>query len=130
MVVRKGKGEVVHSEQQPETHSKSIHEPSSNEWRTQKPRAHDKPKPSHDKLNVSPNQLKVGDNVLLDATDAHIATYEPNGAIPLTVLSIFPYGTVEVIHLKFATFKVNCTHLKCYFEFNSRNEECKLLAPP
>ncbi|PPR98292.1 hypothetical protein GOBAR_AA22376 [Gossypium barbadense] len=123
IVVSKGKGEVDHSEQKPEIRSKSTHEPySSNnkesiykerrvqieeldEWRTHKLRTHDKPKPRHDELNISPNQLKVGDKVLLDAADPYIATPGPNGAIPLMVLSIFPYGTVEVIHPKFGTFK-------------------------
>ncbi|PPS08812.1 hypothetical protein GOBAR_AA11831 [Gossypium barbadense] len=101
------------------------------EWRTQKLRSHGKPKPRHDELNISPNQLKVGDKELLDAADPWVATSEPNGEIPLTVLSIFPYGTVEVIHPKFGTFKVNNTRLKPYFDkIDSRDEECKLLAPP
>ncbi|PPS10417.1 hypothetical protein GOBAR_AA10227 [Gossypium barbadense] len=96
-----------------ETHSKSIHEPCSSnnkgsineeqrlpikeldEWRTQKSRTHDKPKPRHDGLNVLSNQLKVGDKVLLDAADPRICTSEPNGAIPFSILNIFPYGTVE-----------------------------------
>ncbi|PPS03852.1 hypothetical protein GOBAR_AA16813 [Gossypium barbadense] len=92
--------------------SKSIHKPSNNkepiheeqmlqieeldEWRTNKPRTHDKPKPRHDELNVEPNQLKVGEKVLLDVADPRIATSEPNEAIPLTVLSIFPYGMRSV----------------------------------
>ncbi|PPR99085.1 hypothetical protein GOBAR_AA21579 [Gossypium barbadense] len=67
------------------------------EWKTQKLRTPDKPKPSQDELNISTNQLKVGDKVLLDAADPHITTSEPNEEIPLTVLSIFPYGTVELI---------------------------------
>ncbi|PPR87377.1 hypothetical protein GOBAR_AA33315 [Gossypium barbadense] len=113
------------------------------EWRTYKPRmhdkprthdkpmTHDKPKPRHDELNISQNQLKVGDKVLLDAAYPCIATYEPNGAIPLTILSIFPYGTVEVIHPKLGTFKLNSTRLKPYFdEIDRRDEECKLLTPP
>ncbi|PPS03198.1 hypothetical protein GOBAR_AA17464 [Gossypium barbadense] len=49
--------------------------------------------------------VQVGDKLLLDAADPRIATPKPNGAIPLTILSIFPYGTVEVIHPKFGTFK-------------------------
>ncbi|PPS07730.1 hypothetical protein GOBAR_AA12913 [Gossypium barbadense] len=65
------------------------------EWRTQKPRTPNKSKSSQDELNTSPNQLKVGDKVLLDTTDPRITTSEPNEEIPLTVLSIFPYGTVE-----------------------------------
>ncbi|PPR89764.1 hypothetical protein GOBAR_AA30921 [Gossypium barbadense] len=97
MVVSKGKGEVVHSDQQ------WVEE--LDEWRTQKLRSHDKLKLHHDKLNISPNKLKVGDKVLIDAADPRIATSEPNGEIPFTVLSIFPYGTVEVIHPKFSTFK-------------------------
>ncbi|PPS19421.1 hypothetical protein GOBAR_AA01159 [Gossypium barbadense] len=101
------------------------------EWRTHKPRTHDKPKLCHDELNISPNQFKVGEKVLLDVADPRIATSEHNEAIPLTVLSIFPYGTVEVIHPKFGTFKVNSTRLKPYVDkFDNRDEECKLLVPP
>ncbi|PPR81208.1 hypothetical protein GOBAR_AA39506 [Gossypium barbadense] len=51
-------------------------------------------------------QLKVGDKVLLDAADPHIVITTPNEEIPLTVLSIFPFGTVEVSHPKFGTLKV------------------------
>ncbi|PPS18488.1 hypothetical protein GOBAR_AA02073 [Gossypium barbadense] len=131
-----------------ETRSRSIHEPCSrnkkrpiyeerrlqieklDEWRTQKLKTHDKTKPRHDELNVSPNQLKVGGKVLLDAPNPRITTSEPNGAIPFTVLNIFPYGTVEVTHSKFGTFKVTSTRLKPYFnKIDSRNEECKLLTP-
>ncbi|PPR95343.1 hypothetical protein GOBAR_AA25329 [Gossypium barbadense] len=121
IVVSKGKGEVDHNDQKQckKQGSKSTHDPCSSndqgpiyeerrlrveeldEWQRHKPRTHDKPKPRHDELNISPNQLKVGDKVLLDAADPRIATSEPNGEIPLTVLSIFPYGTVEVIHAKF-----------------------------
>ncbi|PPS10739.1 hypothetical protein GOBAR_AA09911 [Gossypium barbadense] len=75
------------------------------EWWTQKSRTPDKPKLNQDELTDSPNQLKVGDKVLLDAVDPRIATSEPNGVIPLTVLNIFPYGTIEIIHPKFVTFK-------------------------
>ncbi|PPR94179.1 hypothetical protein GOBAR_AA26493 [Gossypium barbadense] len=101
------------------------------EWRTHKPRTHDKSKLRQDELNTFPNQLKVGDRVLLDAADPHIVTTTPNEEIPLTVLSIFPFSTVEVSHPKFGTFKVNNTRLKPYFdEVGSRNEEYKLLKPP
>ncbi|PPR84629.1 hypothetical protein GOBAR_AA36083 [Gossypium barbadense] len=107
-----------------EIRSKNIHEPCSSnnkgpiyeEGRLQieeldeccahKPRTHDKPKPRHDRLNVSPNKLKVGDKVLLDAPDSRITTSEPNRAIPFTVLNIFPYGTVKVTHSEFSTFKI------------------------
>ncbi|PPS19285.1 hypothetical protein GOBAR_AA01272 [Gossypium barbadense] len=44
------------------------------EWRTHKPRTHDKPKLRQDELNTFPNQLKVGDKVLLDAANPHIVT--------------------------------------------------------
>ncbi|PPR96366.1 hypothetical protein GOBAR_AA24303 [Gossypium barbadense] len=47
------------------------------------------------KLNPFPNQLKVGDRVLLDATDPHIVATTSNEEIPLTVLSIFPFSTVR-----------------------------------
>ncbi|PPS00974.1 hypothetical protein GOBAR_AA19686 [Gossypium barbadense] len=65
------------------------------EWRTHKPRTHDKPKLRQNKLNTIPNQLKVGDKVLLDAADSHIVTTKTNEEIPLTILSIFPFSTVE-----------------------------------
>ncbi|PPS11288.1 hypothetical protein GOBAR_AA09351 [Gossypium barbadense] len=76
------------------------------EWRAHKPRTHDKSKLRQNKPDVSLNQLKVGDQVLLDAADLHIVTTTPNEKIFLTVLSIFPFGTVEVSHPKFGTFKV------------------------
>ncbi|KAK5775845.1 hypothetical protein PVK06_043796 [Gossypium arboreum] len=101
------------------------------EWKKNTPRTHNKPKPRYDELNISPTQLKVGDKVLLDVPDPRIATSKPNGAIPPMVLSIFLYGTVEVIHPKFGTFKVNITLLKPYVDkIDNRDEECKLLAPP
>ncbi|PPR94409.1 hypothetical protein GOBAR_AA26260 [Gossypium barbadense] len=75
------------------------------EWRTHKPRTYDKPKLRQNELDTFPNQLKVGDKVLLDAADAHIVTTTPNEEIPLTVLSIFPFDTIEVSHPKFGTFK-------------------------
>ncbi|PPS15101.1 hypothetical protein GOBAR_AA05474 [Gossypium barbadense] len=127
---------------------KEVHEPLSNnsrgsiheerrlqieeldEWQTHKPRTHDKPKLRQNELDTFPNQLKVGDKVLLDAADPHIITTTPNEEIPLTVLSIFPFSTVEVSHPKFGTFKINNTRLKPYFKIDSRNEEYKLLEPP
>ncbi|PPR98736.1 hypothetical protein GOBAR_AA21932 [Gossypium barbadense] len=75
------------------------------EWLTFKSRKHDEPKLQQNELNVSPNQLKVGDKVSLDAADYHIDTAKLNEEISLTVLSIFPFGTVEVSHPKFGTFK-------------------------
>ncbi|PPS00319.1 hypothetical protein GOBAR_AA20350 [Gossypium barbadense] len=94
------------------------------EWRTYKPRTHDKPKLCQNELNTFPHQLKVGDKVLLDVADPHIDTTTPNEEIPITVLSIFPFGIVEVSHPKFGTFKVNNTRLKPYFDENdSGNEE-------
>ncbi|PPR85382.1 hypothetical protein GOBAR_AA35309 [Gossypium barbadense] len=59
--------------------------------------------------------LRVGDEtVTLQARnsgitsnieDPHIVTTTPNEEIPFTVLSIFPFGTVQVSHPKFGTFK-------------------------
>ncbi|PPS18050.1 hypothetical protein GOBAR_AA02524 [Gossypium barbadense] len=91
IVVSQDKGEVVHN----------------NQKLTHILRTHDKPKPHHNELTEAPNQLKVGDKVLLDGADPRIATSEPNGVVHLTVLNIFPYGTVEVIHPKFDTFKAH-----------------------
>ncbi|PPR95959.1 hypothetical protein GOBAR_AA24711 [Gossypium barbadense] len=127
---------------------KEVHEPLSNnsrgsiheeqrlqiekldEWRTHKLRTHDKLKLRQNEPDTSPNQLKVGDKVLLDAADPQIVTTTPNEEIPLTVLNIFPFSTVEVSHPKFGTFKVNNTRLKPYFKIDSKNEEYKLLEPP
>ncbi|PPR87104.1 hypothetical protein GOBAR_AA33586 [Gossypium barbadense] len=101
------------------------------EWRRHKPRTPEKLNLRWNELNTFPNQLKVRDRVLLDAADPHIVATTPNKEIPLTVLSIFPFGTVEVSQPKFGTFKVNNTHLKPYFdEIDSKNEEYKLLKPP
>ncbi|PPS06276.1 hypothetical protein GOBAR_AA14372 [Gossypium barbadense] len=100
------------------------------EWREHKPRTHDKLKLRKHKPDTSPNQLPVGDTVLLDAVDPYIVTTTPNEEIPLTVLSIFPFGTVEVSHPKFGTFTVKNTLLKPYFKIDSRNEEYELLKPP
>ncbi|PPS20365.1 hypothetical protein GOBAR_AA00206 [Gossypium barbadense] len=75
------------------------------EWWTHKPRTHDKPEQRQNKLNTFPHQLKVRDKVLLDAVVPHIVTTTSNEEIPLTVLGIFPFGTVEVSHPKFGTFK-------------------------
>ncbi|PPR88080.1 hypothetical protein GOBAR_AA32610 [Gossypium barbadense] len=88
-----------------ETVTKNAYEPCLNnnkgriyeERRLQIEETPDKLKLSQDELNTSPNQLKVGDKVLLDAADPRLTTSEPNEEIPLTVLSIFPYGTVELI---------------------------------
>ncbi|PPS03105.1 hypothetical protein GOBAR_AA17556 [Gossypium barbadense] len=100
------------------------------EWREHKPRTHDKSKLRQNKPDTFPNQLKVGDKVLLDAVNPHIVTTTLNEEIPLTVFSIFPFGTVEVSHSKFDTFNVKNTRLKPYFKIDSRNEEYELLEPP
>ncbi|PPR99086.1 hypothetical protein GOBAR_AA21580 [Gossypium barbadense] len=75
------------------------------EWRTHKPRTPEKSKLRQNEPDTSPNNLKVGDKVLLDATDPHIVTTTPNKEIPFTVLSIFPFGMMEVSYPKFGTFK-------------------------
>ncbi|PPS09982.1 hypothetical protein GOBAR_AA10664 [Gossypium barbadense] len=94
------------------------------EWWTHKLKTHDKPKLRQNELSTFPYQLNVGDKVLLDAAYPHIVTAKSNKEIPLTVLRSFPFGTVEVCHPKFGTFKVNNTRLKPYFDENdSRNEE-------
>ncbi|PPS05867.1 hypothetical protein GOBAR_AA14779 [Gossypium barbadense] len=80
------------------------------EWREHKPRTHDKLKVRKNKPNTFPNQLQVSDTVLLDIVDPHIVTTTPNEEIPLTVLSSFPFGTVEVSHPKFSTFKEKLGH--------------------
>ncbi|PPS15394.1 hypothetical protein GOBAR_AA05182 [Gossypium barbadense] len=120
-VVSKGKNEVGQNNPKPKL----------DEWLTFKLRKHDEPKLCQNELNTSPNQSKVGDKVSIDAADPHTDTAKPNEEISLTVLRIFPFGTVEVSHPKFGTFKVNNTRLKPYFdEIHSRDEEYKLLEPP
>ena len=53
---------------------------------------------------------------MLDEKDPRIdnSKLNTNGAIPFTVLNVFPYGTVEVNHSQFDTFKVNITRLRLY----------------
>ncbi|PPR86752.1 hypothetical protein GOBAR_AA33940 [Gossypium barbadense] len=75
------------------------------EWQTHKSRIHDKPNLRQNELNTLPNQLKVGDKVLLDATDPHIVTTKLNEEIPLQYLTF--------------------SHL-----VQLRNEEYKILEPP
>ncbi|PPS19453.1 hypothetical protein GOBAR_AA01112 [Gossypium barbadense] len=115
--MNKGRGEELPRTKTTETvryyheENKDVHEERRlrieelDEWREHKPRTHDKSKLRKHKPDTSPNQLQVGDTVLLDAIDPHIVTTTPNEKIPLTVLSIFPFGTVEVSHPKFDTFK-------------------------
>ncbi|PPS13654.1 hypothetical protein GOBAR_AA06925 [Gossypium barbadense] len=67
------------------------------EWQTHKPRTLNKLNLRQNELNTFPNQLKIGDRVLLDAADQHIFATTLNEEIPLTV---------EVRHPKFGTFKV------------------------
>ncbi|PPS17643.1 hypothetical protein GOBAR_AA02941 [Gossypium barbadense] len=140
-MVSRGQGEEMSLKEAHESFSSSkrgaIHEDRRlqieelDEWQTHKPRTHDKPKLHQNKPNTFPRQLKVRDKVLLDVADPYIVKTTLNEEIPLTVLSIFPFGTVEVSHPKFGTFKVNNTRLKPYFNENdSRNEEYKLLEPP
>ncbi|PPS19508.1 hypothetical protein GOBAR_AA01103 [Gossypium barbadense] len=106
------------------------------EWQThvkEKPRIHDEPKRLHHELKDETNQFKIDNQVLLDKTDPRIATSEHNvnGATPFTVVNIFPYGTVEVNHSKFGTFKVNITRLKPYVDnrIDSEKEEFQLREP-
>ncbi|PPS11640.1 hypothetical protein GOBAR_AA08998 [Gossypium barbadense] len=90
------------------------------EWRTHKPRTHDKPILRQHELNTFPNQLKVGDRVLLDAADPHIVTTTLNEEIPLTILSIFPFGTVKVSHRKYDTFKTWLSTQACLRQCENR----------
>ncbi|PPR94074.1 hypothetical protein GOBAR_AA26597 [Gossypium barbadense] len=61
------------------------------EWQTHKPRTSDKSKLRQNKPDTSPNQLKVGDKVLLDVADPHIVTTTSNEETPLT----FPRWPLE-----------------------------------
>ncbi|PPR86053.1 hypothetical protein GOBAR_AA34638 [Gossypium barbadense] len=89
-----------------ETHEKRLLQIEElDECREHKPRTRSKPKLHQNKPDTSPNHLQVGDKVLPDAADPHIVTTTPNEEIPFTVLSIFPFSTVEVSHPKFGTFK-------------------------
>ncbi|PPS02746.1 hypothetical protein GOBAR_AA17916 [Gossypium barbadense] len=62
------------------------------EWWTYKSRTHDKPKLRQNELNTFPNQLKVGDKVLLDAADPHIVTTKLNEEILLRYLAFSHSG--------------------------------------
>ncbi|PPR97064.1 hypothetical protein GOBAR_AA23603 [Gossypium barbadense] len=76
------------------------------EWQTHKPRTPNKPNLRQNELDTSPNHLKVGDKVLLDAANPYIVTTILTEEIPFMILNIFPFGTVEVSHPMFGTFKV------------------------
>ncbi|PPS13927.1 hypothetical protein GOBAR_AA06649 [Gossypium barbadense] len=56
------------------------------EWRAHKPGTPEKLKLRQNEPDTSPNQLKVGNKVLLDAADPYIVTTTPNEEIPLTVV--------------------------------------------
>ncbi|PPD90852.1 hypothetical protein GOBAR_AA37332 [Gossypium barbadense] len=90
------------------------------EWWTHvkdKPRKNDeKPERRYDEHMDGTNQFKVGDKVLIDKTDPRIATSEldANRSNPFMVLNVFPYGTIEVTHPAYGTFKVNGHRLKLY----------------
>ncbi|PPS14803.1 hypothetical protein GOBAR_AA05771 [Gossypium barbadense] len=100
------------------------------EWRTHKPRTHDKLKLRQDKFNTFPKKLKVGDKVLLDAADPHIVTTKPNEEIPLAVLSIFSFGMVEVNHPKFALLRKNHkAHLRIGTKNSTGNGSPRLPCP-
>ncbi|PPR89913.1 hypothetical protein GOBAR_AA30771 [Gossypium barbadense] len=107
------------------------------EWRIhvkEKPRIQDEPKRLHDELKDGTNQVKVGDQVLLDKMDPRITTSElnANGATSFTILNIFPLSTIEANHSKFDTFKVNITRLKPYVDnrIDNEKEEFRLREPP
>ncbi|PPR91555.1 hypothetical protein GOBAR_AA29130 [Gossypium barbadense] len=57
-------------------------------------------------------------------SNPHIVATTSNEEIPLTVLKIFPFGTVEVIHPKFGTFKVNS-----HFVWETKQSPFKLAIP-
>ncbi|PPS00655.1 hypothetical protein GOBAR_AA20006 [Gossypium barbadense] len=111
-----------------ETCSKSIHEPCSSnnkgpiyekqrlqieeldEWQIQvkeKLEIHDTPNQRHDEPKIKTNQFQIGDAVILDEVDPRFEAQKANAnkVTPFTVLNIFSYGTVEVTHSKFETFK-------------------------
>ncbi|XP_017647533.1 uncharacterized protein LOC108487669 [Gossypium arboreum] len=72
--------------------------------------------------------FKVGDKVLLEKLEPRMFPSElkSRGSNPFVVLNIFPYGTIEVAHYEFNTFKVNSTCLKRYFGSKTDNEREKL----
>ncbi|PPR83123.1 hypothetical protein GOBAR_AA37590 [Gossypium barbadense] len=74
------------------------------EWQTH---GKEEQKQHHDEFNERTNQFKVGDQVWLDKKDPRIITTElkANRVTPFTILKVYPYGTVEVTHSHFDTFK-------------------------
>ncbi|PPR85944.1 hypothetical protein GOBAR_AA34747 [Gossypium barbadense] len=87
--------EASHVELNTEMSLKEVHEPFSSNSR----------EPIHEDRRLEIKELDEWRTVLFDATDPHIVATTPNEEIPLTVLSIFPFSTVEVTHPKFGTFK-------------------------
>ncbi|PPS03298.1 hypothetical protein GOBAR_AA17371 [Gossypium barbadense] len=68
------------------------------QWWTHKLRTPNKPNLRRNELNNFPNQLMVGDRVLLDVANLHIVATSPNEEIPLTVLSIFLFAGIRSIN--------------------------------
>ncbi|MBA0754690.1 hypothetical protein Gogos_021901, partial [Gossypium gossypioides] len=63
------------------------------------------------------NQFKVGDKVLLDKSDPQMfpSKLKLRWLNPFVVQKVFPYGTIEVTHPDYGTFRVNSLRLKLYF---------------
>ncbi|PPS17419.1 hypothetical protein GOBAR_AA03157 [Gossypium barbadense] len=72
----------------PTHEERRLHIEELDEWRTHKPRTHDKLKLRQNELDTFPNQLKVGDKLLLDATDPYILTTRPDEETLLTVYNV------------------------------------------
>ncbi|KAA3462841.1 Retrovirus-related Pol polyprotein from transposon 297 family [Gossypium australe] len=75
----------------------------------------------------------IRDKVLLDNLDPRMfpAKLKLRWLNPFVVQKIFPYGTIEVTHLDYDTFKVNDYRLKLYFggDTNNEIEELRLRNP-
>ncbi|PPS13998.1 hypothetical protein GOBAR_AA06585 [Gossypium barbadense] len=103
IVVSKGKDEVDHSEQKPvNSHFVWVMKQSLFKLET------------HLKSIYEPYSV-----------DPRIATAEPNGAIPFTVLNIFPYGTVEFSRSKSLTESLNTDGPNPHGQAHDRGRNCQ-----
>ena len=86
------------------------------------------PEPLHEA-----NKFKIGDQVLIEKIDPRISPPDPNTnkEIPFRVISVFPYGTVEVSNPIFGSFNINASRLKFYHdnETDSMRKDFQLFKP-
>ena len=92
----------------------------------------EKTKAWHDK-NIVRKEFKSGQQVLLFTSRLKLLPGKLKSiwSGPFTVVQVFPYGGVEIIHPEKGQFKVNAQRLKPYFggEFHAGRQDTILSTP-